>query len=178
MLNGINEIIKTVGGSKRKLTTLLILLVFVGGFYVFKTVIFKNDCSDLIEQNQKLISKNVDIVNVNNKLMDNNNLLLTKITTMEELLANKDTVFIKVPIRVVSSTVAENTVEHLEVVPVVHMMTRAPLSSDTLTIEMPVDTNNVIDTNHTENHILIEHDSIKTDTIKKVGFFKRLFGRR
>ena len=86
MFDGINEIINSVGNNKGKLITLLILLTFVGGFYIFDKLEFKNDCSGLIEQNEKLISKNVDIINVSNKLMENNSSLLNKISVMEEIL--------------------------------------------------------------------------------------------
>lgn len=94
MLESINNIINSVGSSKKKLITLLILLAFVGAFYVFKTLEYKDDCSGLIEQNQKLIGRNMDVIRVNNKLMDNN-FLLSKISDMEVLLITKDSLLLQ-----------------------------------------------------------------------------------
>ncbi len=195
MLNYVNDIIKSVGTSKKKMITLTILLVFIGGFYVFKTIEFKNDCSPLIEQNEKLISKNVDIVNINSKLMDNNSLLMTNITKLEELLAHKDTVFIqiKVPVEIVSNRVVSNTgsIEPYSDRRVI-VQSSAPLHynrnlpNDEDTIQTDIDTDDVA-LNSTEEENLeelrreLEVDN-ETTTMKshtkRRGFFKRLFGRK
>jgi hypothetical protein len=95
MLNDINKIIETVGGNRKKLITLIILLCFIGAFYVFKTLSYKDDCSGLIEQNEKILEKNLSIMNVNNKLMDNNISLTERISILEELISKKDSILMK-----------------------------------------------------------------------------------
>jgi hypothetical protein len=86
----------SVGSSKKKLIKLLILLAFLcRAFYVFKTLEYKDECLGLIEQNRKLIGRNMDVISVNNKLMDNNNYLLSKISDMEILLITKDSLLLQ-----------------------------------------------------------------------------------
>ncbi len=194
MLNDINKIIETVGGNRKKLITLIILLCFVGAFYVFKTLSYKDDCSGLIEQNEKILDKNLSIMNVNNKLMDNNISLTERISILEELISKKDSILMKERNRILSHrNITHNNITHN--------------NNDTLTetdIEVENNTDEMLSYNRTyyqlEDSVVVENylesdggkkilqDSLNTETSKdsleiepkkeKRNFFQRIFKKR
>ena len=188
----LSEIINIVGSSKRKLITLIIMLVFMVIFYLSKELLFKADCSELITKNENILKNNIKMMDINSKVSNKNNILTEKIFNLEDILEEKENLNRSLNRRInrlerleriyseknvtMNNSVNENIVKKnldtaIVTSPNILRIIRSPRRT---TINIPVDSL-ILDSLY-EDSENIETDGIIEDEPKKVGFFKKLFG--
>lgn len=112
MLKGVSDIIIAVGKDPRKMWTLVIILIFLTIASVSKTFFATDDCSPLIKQNEDLLHYQSELINENQKTIKTNQDLLNGYLELQKLIANMkpDTVYIT---KTVSTQLTKNDLHTL-----------------------------------------------------------------
>lgn len=196
----LSEIINTVGGNRRKLITLIVLLVFMTIFYLSKDLIFKSDCSELIAQNENILKNNIKTMAINNKVLNKNSILTEKLYNLEDSLEEKNKKIRSLKNRTArlenlqkvysekniainnrsvrrrNDSVENNDIDSIIVFEPIIEINRSIISSPRRIRNMDTsDSTSILDSLY-EDDENNENDSISIEEPKKIGFFKRLFG--
>lgn len=88
----ISNIIDSVGNSKQKRITMLILLFFALVYMGTNNYFEKSDCSELIKQNEHILKNNYTLTKLNNSLITDNGILVYKIDSLQKQKVDKKTI--------------------------------------------------------------------------------------
>lgn len=96
MLKGVSDIIKAVGNSPRKMWTMIIVLFFVSAVTVADKYFSTDDCSSYEQQNSTLVKSQSELVNQNQLLVSKNSELLEGYAKLQSLvnMIKPDTVYV------------------------------------------------------------------------------------